>query len=120
MKIAMAMSHGKLIFVLFVVFNVTLVRSVSNQTNETDVGAVKSLDEIREYERTSNANGMNMNEIVDEQQVVKEIVDLLRASINAFLLIILYNDRLKTELRKKPSEHEELLQKKCNAKIRKN
>ncbi|KRZ77204.1 hypothetical protein T10_1443 [Trichinella papuae] len=111
MKIAMAMSHGKLIFVLFVVFNVTLVRSVSNQTNETDVGAVKSLDEIREYERTSNANGMNMNEIVDEQQVVKEIVDLLRA---------IYNDRLKTELRKKPSEHEELLQKKCNAKIRKN
>ncbi|KRZ06088.1 hypothetical protein T11_3012, partial [Trichinella zimbabwensis] len=81
MKIAMAMSHGKLIFVLFVVFNVTLVRSVFNQTNETDVGAVKSLDEIREYERTSNANGMNMNEIVDEQQVVKEIVDLLRAKL---------------------------------------
>ncbi|KRZ03016.1 hypothetical protein T11_12873 [Trichinella zimbabwensis] len=110
MKIAMAMSHGKLIFVLFVVFNVTFVRSVFNQTNETDVGAIKSFDEIREYERTSKAiskETRDIHEIVNKQQIMKEIKDLLRAN----------NDRLKMELHKKPSEHEELFQKTCNIKI---
>ncbi|KRZ72050.1 hypothetical protein T10_2116 [Trichinella papuae] len=105
----MAKSKGIVMFALFVVFNVTLVRSVFNQTNETDVGAVKSLDVIREYERTAKWKEMyDIHETVDEQQAIKEIEDLLGATDNG---------RLRMELRKKPSEHEELFQKKCNMKI---
>ncbi|KRY65428.1 hypothetical protein T4B_6407 [Trichinella pseudospiralis] len=107
-KIPMANSHGKLIFLLFVVWNVTFVTSSMNQTNETDAGVAKYFDKIKGHKRTVNAKWMNMNEIVDGQQIKKEIKDLRRA---------IHNLRLKTELRKKPSEREELFQKKWNTKI---
>ncbi|KRX86193.1 hypothetical protein T4E_8197 [Trichinella pseudospiralis] len=78
---------------------------------ESDAGVAKYFDKIKGHKRTVNAKWMNMNEIVDGQQIKKEIKDLRRA---------IHNLRLKTELRKKPSEREELFQKKWNTKISKN
>ncbi|KRY89388.1 hypothetical protein T4D_4728 [Trichinella pseudospiralis] len=80
----MANSHGKLIFLLFVVWNVTFVTSSMNQTNETDAGVAKYFDKIKGHKRTVNAKWMNMNEIVDGQQIKKEIKDLRRATNGTF------------------------------------
>ncbi|KRZ06143.1 hypothetical protein T11_3056 [Trichinella zimbabwensis] len=75
MKIAMAMSHGKLIFVLFVVFNVTLVRSVFNQTNETDVGEVNILNTMQPY---------NATETTPEEEKLKEMHNATVATNGTF------------------------------------
>ncbi|KRY68155.1 hypothetical protein T4A_10896 [Trichinella pseudospiralis] len=63
---------------------VTFVTSSMNQTNETDAGVAKYFDKIKGHKRTVNAKWMNMNEIVDGQQIKKEIKDLRRATNGTF------------------------------------